>query len=94
MCPNPREEAAAHMLFECCHLAEVREWKWGEMIGTMPGAMPANAQTQNAVGKIDFILTGMNIKNVIAKWIEIYYNFLEFCHTIYCARKMENASIM
>ena len=45
--------------------------------------------TLNAVGKADFILTWINSKQVITEWIEMYDNILEFCHTIYCARKME-----
>ena len=52
-------------LCECCHIAEVREQKWDEVVGTMPDEMFAHIQTLNAVGKTDFALTGMNSKQVI-----------------------------
>ena len=48
---HPHEETAAHILFACCHLAEVREWKWDKFVGAMPDEMFTHVRTLNAVGK-------------------------------------------
>ena len=87
-CPGPVVEDAAHMLFECERMADVRRTKWDEITDTMPDAMLDTFNVYDKHEKLRFILSGFNGAQYEDEWEPIYNCMISFVYKMYKARQL------
>lgn len=90
LCDNNVTETADHLLFKCTLFQDTRNAKWIHVIDNAPIAMIREFERMSDVQKTKFILSGFSC-DYTEEWCKLYQSVLEFCYSIYRARRQLNA---